>query len=230
VRTPLEANRSDLTRIAWLADLPAASLDVLAQAAVRKHYRSGEALFEVGDESNRIWVICAGHVQASSRSRDGREFVAHVAGPGETPGHFDLIDLAPRSMDARALDDIETLVLPARTVRRELLRHPPALLQLTADLTAINRRLSAIVTDLVLLELPARLAKLLLASTEGGTPVELVTSQSELAAQLGVARQSLNRALGELRRRGLVEVEGSGRRITVLDRVALTRVASGERD
>jgi Crp-like helix-turn-helix domain len=42
-----------------------------------------------------------------------------------------------------------------------------------------------------------------------------------------VARQSFNRMLGELQRRELIRVEGSGRSIELLDRMALRRLAVG---
>jgi hypothetical protein len=40
-----------------------------------------------------------------------------------------------------------------------------------------------------------------------------------------VARQSLNRALGDLQRRGLIRVEDSGTTVYLLDRMALRRLA-----
>jgi DNA-binding FadR family transcriptional regulator len=54
-------------------------------------------------------------------------------------------------------------------------------------------------------------------------------TQSELAARLGVTRQSVNRALVKLASRGLIVVEG-GRPVRVLDRDVLTAfVDSGSR-
>ena len=61
-----------------------------------------------------------------------------------------------------------------------------------------------------------------------GDPSDSVFN-GELAAQLGVARQSLNRALGELQRRGLIRVVGSGTTIDLLDRMTLRRLAVGDR-
>jgi CRP-like cAMP-binding protein len=50
------------------------------------------------------------------------------------------------------------------------------------------------------------LAKLLLARPAPDQRVEFGLTQSETPAQLGVARQSLNRVLGELQRAGLIRV------------------------
>ena len=174
-------------------------------------------------------MLCSGRVQARVRSTDGRELVLHVAEPGEAPGYLDLIDEATRSVDAVAQDEVEVLALPARNVRAALVKHPEALMALSVELAAIVRALSEITGDLVFLDLPARLAKLLLTRSGPDHRVRLDATQSELAARLGVARQSLNRALGELQRRGLIRVEAQGANIELLDRMALRRLAVGGR-
>lgn len=193
----------------------------------RRRYEPEQALFRFGDPSDAVFVLCSGRVRATIRSSEGRDLVLHVAGPGEAPGYLDLIDGSPRTVDAEAKDEVEVLVPPARTVRAALLAHPPALLQLSAELAGIVRVLSETAADLVFLGLPGRLAKLLLARPSGGRRVELGLTQGELAAQMGVARQSLNRALGELQRQGFIRVERSGTSIELVDRAALRRLALG---
>lgn len=224
-----EPRLAALAACALFASLPDAAVRALAGLASKRRYDTGEALFRFGDASDTVFVLCSGRVQATIRSTDGRDLVLHVSGPGEAPGYLDLIDDTPRSVDAVAHDDVEVLVLPARAVRRALLEHPAALMRLSAELAAIVRGLSETAADLVFLDLPARLAKLLLARPAPEGRVELGLTQSELAAQLGVARQSLNRALGELQRRGLVRVVGSGTTVELLDRMALRRLAVGDR-
>jgi CRP/FNR family transcriptional regulator, cyclic AMP receptor protein len=209
------------------AALPERVLRELAGLARHRRYEAEQALFRVGDASESAFVLCSGHVQARLRSREGRELVMHVAVPGEAPGNLDLIDGAPRSADAVAQDDVEVLVLPARAVRRALSEHPRALMELSSGLAGMIRKRDELMRDLVFLDLPARLAKLLLARPASGGRVELAVTQGELAAQLGVARQSLNRALGDLQRRGLIRVEESGTAVELLDRMALRRLAVG---
>ncbi len=212
------------------APMPENALRGLADIAHKRHYAVGEAVFRVGDTPEAAFVICTGRVSAVIRSPAGRGLVLHVAGPGEAPGQLDIIDQAPRSAHAVAHEDAELLVMPARVVRATLLEHPAALMSFAGDLAGIVRRLSEIASDLVFLDLPGRLAKLLLSRPAPDHRVELGVTQSELAAQLGVTRQSLNRALGELQRRGLIRVEASGTSIELLDHMALRRLAvdSGE--
>jgi CRP/FNR family cyclic AMP-dependent transcriptional regulator len=89
------------------------------------------------------------------------------------------------------------------------------------------RRLTGGTADLVFLDLPRRLAKLLLGEARetpsGVLRVEPGMTQSGLAARLGVTRQTLNRALGDLVRRGWV-LPGDGGYV-VRDPAALRRFA-----
>lgn len=220
---------SILAACSLFSSLPEAALRELAGVARRRRYEPEQALFRFGDPSDAVFVLRSGHVQARVSSTDGRDLVLHVAGPGEAPGYLDLIDESVRSVDAVAQDDVEVLALPARSARAALLKHPRALMELSAELAAIVRTLSEVAGDFVFLDLHARLAKLLLTRSAPDHHVELDVTQSDLAAQLGVARQSLNRALGELQRRGLIRVEGQGTIIELLDRMALRRLAVGGR-
>ena len=224
---PDEPRLASLAACPLFSALPEPTLRELAALARRRTYRAEQVLFRHRDPSDSLFVICSGHVQARIRSSEGRELVLHVAVQGEAPGHIDLIDQAPRACDAVAQDDVEVLMLPAQAVRGALIKHPHALLELTKDFAGIIRELDDLVRDLVFLDLPARLAKLLLAHPASDRRVELGLTQSELAVQLGVARQSLNRVLGELQRQGLIRVQHSGRSIELLDRMALRRLAVG---
>jgi CRP/FNR family transcriptional regulator, cyclic AMP receptor protein len=224
---PEEPRLSLLAASPLFSGLPERVLRELAGVAHRQTYVPGQALFRIGDPSGSAFVLYSGHVQAKIRSGEGRELVLHVSAPPEAPGYLDLIDGAPRSADAVAQDDVEVLVLPAQAVRRALIEHPRALMELSTGLAGIIRELDELVQDLVFLDLPARLAKLLLSQPAPDQRVELGLTQTEMAAHLGVARQSLNRVLGEFQRQGLIRVEGSGRSVELLDRMALRRVAVG---
>lgn len=157
--------------------LPERVVRELAGVARRRRYEAGQALCRVGDPSDAKVVLCSGRVRASIRSRAGRDLVLHVAVPGEAPGYIDLIDESPRMVNAVAKDDVEVLALPARAV---LLEHPRALMQLSAELAGVVRQLAEAASDLVFLDLPARLAKLLLARRAPDGRVELGLTQSDL--------------------------------------------------
>jgi CRP-like cAMP-binding protein len=108
-----------------------------------------------------------------------------------------------------------------------LLENPQALLAVAALLAATVRRVTDAAADLVFLDVPRRLAKLLVAEAvaqpDGTEVCDLNMSQSGVAARLGATRQSLNRALNEFARRGWVTADGAV--IQLDDAAALRRFA-----
>lgn len=214
-----------LRRCSLFASLPDEALERLAERAVAHTFSSEEVLFRTGDRSESVYVICSGHIRACVRSADGREVVLHVAGPGEAPGYLDLVDDGPRSTDAVADDDATVIEIPVVVARATLVTNPEALMDLARELVGIVRVLDRKVGEFVLLDLPARLARAILELPESNGVVRFGGTQSDLAAQLGVARQSLNRALGGMQDQGLIEVSGGGSRIEILDRSALAERA-----
>jgi CRP-like cAMP-binding protein len=218
---------ADLRRTALFADADPARLAPLAARAFLRRFAAGQVVMTEGEPSSDLYVVRAGRVRVLVQSPRGEELTLSVLGPGDTMGELSVIDEQPRSASAEALTDVELVTLRSADVRA-LLRSDPALLLATAaELAATVRRLTGRAADLVFLDLPRRLAKLLLAEAQEGPGGALLLdpgmSQSGLAARLGVTRQSLNRALGGLVRRGWVRTENGS--YLVVDPAALRRFA-----
>jgi CRP-like cAMP-binding protein len=95
---------------------------------------------------------------------------------------------------------------------------------LTASLAATLRRLTEAASDLVFLDLPRRVAKVLLNQPRGQDGmIRLGISQGELAHQAGGTRQSVNVALRGFERRGWIVMQD--RVVTVKQAAALSRFA-----
>ena len=89
------------------------------------------------------------------------------------------------------------------------------------------RRLTEATADLVFLDLPRRVAKILLSQPRDDDGiVRLRMSQEELAHQAGSTRQSVNAALRGFERRGWIEMHD--RAVTVKQPDALGRFAGTE--
>ena len=195
-------------------------LDRLAASAFPRRLGRGQVLFTEGDRSEHLYVVSSGRLKVLVCSPHGDELVLSVLSAGDALGELSILDGADRSADAVALDEVRLWCVPAPAVRDLLQRSPAVALAVAEELAGRVRQLTGTAADLVFLDLPRRLAKLLLSGDAAG-PAGM--TQSDLAAQLGVARQSLNRALQRLQARGWVEVQRGA--IAVLDAPALTRFA-----
>jgi CRP/FNR family transcriptional regulator, cyclic AMP receptor protein len=198
----------------------------LARQAFPRHLTRGQVLFVEGDPSDHLFVVERGRLKVTVGSARGQELLLQVVGPGGAVGELSVVDRLPRSAGATALDDLSLWCVPADALRTALARSPGLCLALAEDLAAQVRRLTGASADLVFLDLPQRLAKLLVALHAGEGPPGLAgMAQTEVAAHLGVTRQTLNRALSRLSGAGWVEVRREG--LAVRDPAALREFAEG---
>jgi CRP-like cAMP-binding protein len=109
-------------------------------------------------------------------------------------------------------------------------RNPELLDVLLRSMGALIRRLTERATDLVFLDLAARVAKMLLREAEErggeepqGVPIDLGLTQTELAQMVGASRPAVNRVLQTLAARGSISIDG--RKIIIQDYIALRRRA-----
>jgi CRP/FNR family cyclic AMP-dependent transcriptional regulator len=105
---------------------------------------------------------------------------------------------------------------------------PPSAAQaLTASIAANLRRLTDAAADLIFLDLPRRVAKMLLSQpSDDDGAIRLKSSQEELAHRVGSTRQSVNAVLRDFERRGWID--SRDRIITVKQPAALSRFARTE--
>jgi CRP/FNR family cyclic AMP-dependent transcriptional regulator len=187
-------------------------------------FRRGQVVFTRGDPSDTLFVVISGRVKVVVRSADGGELTLTIIQPGGVFGELGIADGGPRSADADALDECQLLLVPLETVQGICAREPPVVQALLNSTTATLRRLTEAVSDLVFLDLPRRVAKVLLSLPRGDDGViRPALSQEELAHQAGGTRQSINATLRGFERRGWIEVHD--RAVTIRQVPALRRFA-----
>jgi CRP/FNR family transcriptional regulator, cyclic AMP receptor protein len=211
--------QTDLLRAA-----PAEDIQAVVTASRLRAFRRGQIVFTAGDPGNTLVVVISGRVMVVVRSADGGELTLTIISPGGTLGELSVADGGPRSADAEALEDCQLLLIPRETVQDICGRVPSAAHALMAAIAVTLRRLTEEASDLVFLDLPRRVAKVLLNQAKGTDGVIRVKlRQEELAHQVGGTRQSVNAALRSFERRGWIEVRD--RAVTVTQEAALGRFA-----
>ncbi len=212
-------------------DLGADDLATLAATVRTRRYRRAEVIFNQGDPGDALHIVLTGRVKISSPSDTGVEAILTTLRPGEWFGALALLDGAPRSASATAVDATVTLILP-RDRFRQLVDDEPSIREhvLTA-LAEELRRLTRHVEELHFLDIAGRLAALLvrlaeeqgLARDDGEVRLDGPITQREIAAMVGSTRQSVNKLLGQLVDDGLVRIDRDA--IVILDVAALRRAA-----
>jgi CRP/FNR family transcriptional regulator, cyclic AMP receptor protein len=204
--------------------VPAEDLAAVAASSRLRTFRRGQVVFTTGDPGDALVVVLSGRVKVAVRSADGGELTLTVVRPGGVIGELSVADGGLRSADAETLDECQLLFVPRETIEDLCLRVPAVAQAMTSSLAAILRRLTDAVSDLVFLDLPRRVAKVLLSQPRGDDGVIWQKlSQEEFAHQAGGSRQSVNAALRGFERRGWIEVRD--RAVAVRQAAALRQFA-----
>lgn len=223
--------RDALAGVPMFADLDESDLVMLAAGLRTRRYRRGEVIFHQGDPGDALHIILSGRVKISSPSDSGVEAILTTARPGAFFGSLSLLDGAPRSASATAVEATETLVLPRDRFQRLVDEVPSIRGHVFDELAREIRRLTSHVEELHFLDITGRLAARLvrMAEEQGATPgggelrLEGPITQGELANMVGSTRQSVNKLLGFFADDGLIRVERDT--IVVVDLAGLAKAA-----
>ena len=225
-----------LQGVPFFANLHEDHAGELAGKLVPRRFGTNQVIFHLGDPGGLLYLISRGKVKISHTTSDGQEVVLAILGPGDFFGEMALLDDSPRSATAVALEPTETWTLHRGEFMSYLSDNPDFTLHVLKTLARHIRRLNTQLADIFFLDLPGRLARVLLNLAEqygrkmpDGTLIDLSLTQTDLAEMTGATRVSINKALGRFRRAGWIRV--NGRRVTVLDRQALEElieVSGGE--
>jgi CRP/FNR family transcriptional regulator, cyclic AMP receptor protein len=216
-----------LAGVGIFSRLGPAVLERLAASAIPRSYPRGALIFSEGDPGNSLLVLTSGAVTIFRSSAAGERMVLNVMRPPEIMGELALLDRAPRSASAEAMQPTTALAVSRDTFLAVLHQQPAVLDPLLQHLGSMIRRLSDQTADHVFLDLAGRLAKALLREADSlpsrsEHPVIELT-QTRLAEMAGGSRQSVNQVLGGFADRGLLRIEG--RRIVLTNMPALRRRA-----
>jgi len=207
------------------------SLQAIARTLRARRFRKGEVLFHEGDPGDALFVVASGAVKVVVPSEDGDEAILATLRRGDFLGELALLDGAPRSASAVALEATETLALPRDQFCALVASEPAIRDALLAALAGELRRLTTHVAELHFLDLTGRLAARLARLAEehgekqpnGEIKLDAPLTQSGLAAMIGATRQSVNKLLGEFEADGLLRMERDS--IVVPDLARLSRTA-----
>jgi CRP/FNR family cyclic AMP-dependent transcriptional regulator len=209
------------------SDLESEALDQLCRYAKHSTLKRGAAIFCKGDPGNSLYAVISGTVKISISSADGRSAILNLIGGGEIFGEVALLDGLARTADATANTNCEIFVID----RREFIpfvRSQPALAMKFIELLCTRLRWTSDQVEQVILQnLPGRLASALIRLTEkhklapGGRTIAV--TQQEISEMVGMTRESINKQLRVWAARNWVRLEHGA--IVVLDADPLQAIA-----
>jgi CRP-like cAMP-binding protein len=225
----IEAAMLALRSARMFRDWPPGVLETLASEAQFRQPARRSTVTRPGTRLDSVVIVVRGAVEVGAFTRTGKKFILHTGGPGYVYGLLAVMNQPRLPQYLMVLDDTELLMVPGQAVRAALEQRPILWQAVAMELAHRYRKTMAGITDQLTAPLPQRLALSVYALVRAGS-VEwrdggaqtLRVSQADLAATLGVTRQSVNRELQALAQAGLLSLDYG--RITVNDTPALRRM------
>ncbi|OUR91312.1 hypothetical protein A9Q81_17825 [Gammaproteobacteria bacterium 42_54_T18] len=157
--------------------------------------RDKDTLYNTGDNPLGIYGIISGCIKLTAEDIKGNYYLYGVKQPGWWFGEISALDGQPHGQTASAMTDTKLLLIP-RDRLIQTLEKKPILYKYFVDILCLRLRgAGQSMEDSAFLDLPLRLAKLLLQIHSDRNNYHAKISQEELAASLGVTRQSIYRVL-----------------------------------
>lgn len=203
------------------------SLQFMDPQAERRHVAAGTVLLKRGSTASAVLHVESGRVALGLLEG---EALAHQL--GEVQGPFWLEATAavlglPSAVDAVAETEVVLRRIPQTRFRQSLAALPAAARNVLHDVAAAHRHQTELAVSRLAKDAEARCAEWLLRHAKpgdkGALAVPLEQRKRLIAAQLGIAPETLSRVLRQLRERSLIS--GTGRLLQVTDPGGLRALA-----
>lgn len=205
----LQATLKQCTLFQGLSD---EALGQVAETCVVRGLKKGEYLFHEGEPAQGFYVVQSGAINVHRVTPDGREQMIHLFRPFSSFAEVALSSTEQYPADAVAVQPSQVLLVQRRPLRDLIQRNPDIAFHIILSMSVHLRHLVQLLEDQKFTDIESRLANWLLrqASTAEGEVrvVTLDTSKKLLANQLGVASETLSRALARFREAGWIQVAG----------------------
>jgi CRP/FNR family transcriptional regulator, transcriptional activator FtrB len=212
--------RRALDLAAWLAAVPARTLDALAEQSVLHRVPAGAMLFEQAETPGFAQFLIQGAVELLAVGK-GDELLIEVVEPVDLLLPAAVLNRQPYLLRARVLQAAHLLLVHAEAFRRTVAADHELCLGVLACQAAQFRRQVRQAKNVRLRSAEERVGcyvRALIANASAGESIRLPLEKRLIASQLGMTRETFSRALASMARFG---VRVSGDALLVDDAVPL---------
>jgi CRP/FNR family transcriptional regulator, cyclic AMP receptor protein len=202
----------------WFCGLSAGALKELDSASRPTAYPNGALLFVEGQQARGAFVLCNGQAKLSTTSREGKVLILRIAGAGEVLGLSAALSAGCYELSAETAGACNINFVERTSLLAAVGRNPEIALRTALALSNQLQRTYRDVHELVLSRSSTgKLARLLLSwARKRETPangrqirVPAPLTHEEMAQMIGTSRETVTRLLGELKKKELIELDGS---------------------
>jgi len=198
----------------WLKGLSGESVRAAASVASLLHFGDGHRLFRRGDKPIAFYIVATGALRFTRENDSGKEMILNVAAAGAAFGEISIMGSKRRAYTAQCIGDTALLAIGCDEFRALFEAHQDLRWRVVENLSSRINQYYEFIDDFLLLKLPARIAKRIVAlatarnvHNQTDMVLDAGLSQENLASMLGISRQSLSKQLLEWRDDGWIDVQ-----------------------
>ncbi|UMB59846.1 response regulator [Lutibacter sp. A80] len=187
-----------------------------------KVFKKGELIYKESEKSNNIYLVYKGKVKGVKIDEFGKELIITINKEDEFFGFSAIFDDAHNYESAIAMEKLEIMSVPKATIQNILKNNYSLSLEV---FQLINENLTEVKDQLLQMaygSMRRKTAKTILkfAHKMKHKPSNNINiSRRDLASVAGIATESLIRTLTDLKKEGIIEIEGRNIRIVDLERL-----------
>ena len=177
-------------------------------------FPEGQVLFHEGQTAEHVMILCQGRVKLSVSSREGKKMILSIAEAGEVLGLSSVIAEKGYEATAEALEPVQVNTIERKPFIEFLYRFQNVAVHAARELSEAQLRACNEVRLIGLAQsVPQKLAGLLLQWDEKNPEsrrgvVKLSLTHEEVGQLLGTSRETVTRALTELKKKKIISIRG----------------------
>ena len=183
------------------------ALDQLSDNREARSYQKKDILYQEGENPFWLFYIEKGKIKVYKTSDDGRELIVGMYSPGEFVGYLDLFRNSAYTENAAALENAVVRLIPKTDFLHLVFSNRDVAARFIKMLAGhvIEREYQLL--QVAYTSVRKRVADALLKLfDETGQPIRIF--RGDLASIIGAAKETLIRTLAELKKEGLIDING----------------------
>jgi CRP/FNR family cyclic AMP-dependent transcriptional regulator len=188
-------------------------LTSIPEGRTTREYQKSQVVFSQGDQADAVFFVQRGKVKLTVLSKQGKQAVIALLGPGDFFGEGCLAGQPLRMATATAITECSIVRLAKQMMMRALHREAVFAELFTTYLLSRNIRMEEDLVDQLFNSSEKRLARILLLLANFGKegrpePVVPKISQETLAEMVGTTRSRISFFMNKFRKLGFVDYNG----------------------
>ncbi len=215
----------------FFCQISATPLKAFEEAKFTSSYPAAAMLFVEGQAPRGVYLICKGRVKLTMTSMEGKTVIVRIAQAGELLGLQSALSGDPFEVTAETLEPCQINFVRRESFLKLMKNNQEACVNAMHQLSSVYRGACQQIRYLALTHSATeKLARFLLESaskgqeTNQGVRFNLSLTHEEVAQIIGISRETVTRALTELRKKSLISTNGPS--VVIRNRQGLEAIAA----